>query len=31
MRKGEFDDLVQQLPGDYRDDLLSTAPVNEHR
>jgi uncharacterized protein (DUF2267 family) len=28
---GEFDDLVQQLPCDYRQDLLSTAPVREHR
>ncbi|WP_116115388.1 DUF2267 domain-containing protein [Amycolatopsis ruanii] len=29
--QGEFDDLVQQLPADYRDDLLSTAPADEHR
>ncbi|MDQ0381811.1 DUF2267 domain-containing protein [Amycolatopsis thermophila] len=29
--QGEFDDLVQQLPAEYRDDLLSTAPVTEHR
>jgi uncharacterized protein (DUF2267 family) len=27
----EFDDLVSRLPGDYRDDLLSTAPADEHR
>lgn len=29
--KGEFDDLASQLPDDYREDLLSTAPANEHR
>lgn len=29
--KGEFDDLVSQLPREYRDDLFSTAPVREHR
>ncbi|HEX2132205.1 MAG TPA: DUF2267 domain-containing protein [Actinophytocola sp.] len=29
--QGEFDDLVAQLPNDYRDDLLSTAPSTEHR
>lgn len=29
--EGEFADLTAQLPADYRDDLLSTAPVHEHR
>jgi uncharacterized protein (DUF2267 family) len=29
--EGEFTDLVAQLPGDYRQDLLSTAPVDNHR
>jgi len=29
--RGEYDDLVQQLPADYRADLLSTAPVDQHR
>lgn len=29
--EGEFDDLSSQLPADYREDLLSTAAVNEHR
>ncbi|WP_240437682.1 hypothetical protein [Sciscionella marina] len=29
--QGEFDDLVAQLPNDYRQDLLTTAPVDEQR
>ncbi|MFC4003213.1 DUF2267 domain-containing protein [Prauserella oleivorans] len=29
--EGEFDDLASQLPQDYRQDLLSTAPVSEQR
>jgi uncharacterized protein (DUF2267 family) len=28
---GEFADLVAQLPNDYRADLFSTAPVDDHR
>ena len=27
----EFADLAAQLPNDYRDDLLSTAPADERR
>jgi uncharacterized protein (DUF2267 family) len=27
----EYADFVTQLPDDYRTDLLSTAPGNEHR
>lgn len=26
---GEFDDLVSQLPSEYRRDLLSTAPAGD--
>jgi uncharacterized protein (DUF2267 family) len=26
----EFEDLTSQLPDDYREDLLSTAPKREH-
>jgi uncharacterized protein (DUF2267 family) len=29
--EGEFADLTAQLPNDYREDLLSTAPTTEHR
>ncbi|NIH83593.1 DUF2267 domain-containing protein [Amycolatopsis granulosa] len=29
--QGEFDHLERQLPADYRQDLLSTAPVDQHR
>ena len=27
----EFADLTAQLPADYREDLLSTAPIDRHR
>ncbi|SFQ65369.1 Uncharacterized conserved protein, DUF2267 family [Amycolatopsis arida] len=29
--EGELDDLVAQLPQEYRHDLLATAPVHEQR
>lgn len=29
--EGEFTDLVSQLPDDYRQDLLTTAPVGDHK
>ncbi|WP_020500354.1 DUF2267 domain-containing protein [Sciscionella marina] len=29
--RGEFDDLIAQLPADYRQDLLTTAPIDEQR
>jgi uncharacterized protein (DUF2267 family) len=29
--RGQLDDAVAELPHDYQDDLLSTAPADEHR
>jgi uncharacterized protein (DUF2267 family) len=29
--ESDFADLTARLPADYRDDLLSTAPVDRHR